>query len=169
MKKRRLLPQSGKILAFDQQKRMAMTEIQQLQQKKNEMAKAIGTAKKEGTDATLLFVQSEEIKTKLERAEKSVSHEAELELMISSLPTLLADDVPEGEDEENNVVIRQWGKPPSFDFAPKQHFELGEQLGLMDFEQTARISGSRFVTLKGALARLERALAQFMLDLHIST
>ena len=86
--------------------------------------------------------------------------------MLAGLPNIPASDVPDGSSEDDNVELRQWGARPSFDFAPKDHVDLGEALGLMDFEAAARMSGARFVVLKGALARLERALGQFMLDLQ---
>ncbi len=90
----------------------------------------------------------------------------ELDGKLSALPNIPADEVPEGLDEHGNVELRRWGTPPELPFTPKQHFELGEQLGLMDFERAAKLSGARFVVLKGALARMERALGAFMLDVH---
>ena len=92
--------------------------------------------------------------------------DGELEAILEGLPNLPADDVPDGADEDDNREIRNHGEKPDFDFEPREHFEIGEALGLMDFDAASRLSGSRFVVLKGALARMERALAQFMLDIQ---
>ena len=104
------------------------------------------------------------VKTEIARLESSPN---EAETLLAEIPNLLADDVPEGKDESENVEIKKWGEPKSFDFEPKPHDELAEALGWLDFEQTAKISGARFATLKGELARFERKLADMMLDVHL--
>ncbi|MEX1059721.1 MAG: serine--tRNA ligase, partial [Methyloceanibacter sp.] len=130
-----------------------------------------GKAKTGGNDdwAETLKEEVAQLKTAIQEGEdKEREVEAEFHKKLSEIPNIPAADVPVGPDAESNVVLREIGKRPKFKFEPKQHFELGEALGLMDFEIAAKLSGARFVVLKGALARLERALAQFMLDLHTS-
>ncbi len=166
MARRNIAPHVKQILELDELRRKKLNEIQNLQQQKNEIAKSIGQAKSQKADTTLLFAQAEEINNKLEIANRPDESQERLELLLISLPNILSDEVPEGNSEIDNKEIRKWGEPAKFDFKPKEHFELGEKLGLMDFEQTAKISGSRFVTLKGKLAKLERVLANFMLDIH---
>lgn len=164
---RGLLPQSATILKLDEAKRQLITEIQQLQQKRNEAAKAIGQIKdKSGAEFEQAKQEANRIKEKIAALEAEAATEGELENYLCTLPNLPATDVPYGLDEMENQEVRTWGKIPKFNFTPKQHFDIGEQLGVIDFEQTAKISGSRFVTLKGGLARMERALANFMLDIH---
>ncbi len=167
MQKRKLPPQSAAMLALDEEKRRLLTQLQQLQQQRNEAARHIGQIKDKKSTA---FEQAKEeaatLKERIAAIQASVDSEGELEALLASLPNIPAADVPVGEDESCNVEIRRVGEIPAFAFAPKQHFELGEQLGLMNFEQSAKMSGSRFVVLQGALARMERALASFMLDIH---
>lgn len=167
LRKRSLEPLASRLLALDETKRQLITTIQQLQQQRNEMAKQIGQIK-DKTSAAFEQAKQEanQIKEKIAQLEAEATTEGELEGYLYSLPNIPADDVPVGVDETGNVEIRQWGTIPTFSFAPKQHFDIGEALGVLDFEQTAKISGSRFATLKGGLARMERALANFMLDIH---
>ncbi len=165
--KRGLEPLASRILDLDDRRRGAITALQENQTRRNEASRAIGEAKRSGGDADALIAEVSQLKGEIqaqEEEERQVG--AELDDLMAGLPNLPADDVPVGEDEDANVEIRREGEPRSFDFTPKEHFEIGEGLGLMDFEAAARISGARFVVLKGALARLERALAAFMLDLH---
>lgn len=166
MKKRGLPPQSAAILKLDEEKRALQTESQELQSRRNQIAKSVGQAKAKGEDVTAIMVESKDINDRIAQLEKSAGEEGELEKLLASLPNLHADNVPVGKDETANVKLREHGEKPSFTFKPKEHFELGEKLGLMDFERAAKISGARFVVLKGQLARLERALASFMLDIH---
>ncbi len=166
MKKRGLPPQSPAILKLDEEKRKLQTELQELQSKRNGFAKAIGQAKAKGEDASAIMAESKAVNDRIAALETSVNEEGELTKLLSTLPNIPADDVPVGKDEKDNIVLREHGKKPEFTFKPKEHFELGEKLGLMDFERAAKMSGSRFVILKGQLARLERALANFMLDIH---
>lgn len=164
--RRGLEPVSPTVLDLDSRRRAAQTQLQEMQARRNEAAKEIGLAKREGRDAQPLMDEMAQLKERLpqvEEEEKALG--AELDGLLASIPNLPADDVPEGPDETANVEIRRWGEPKAIADA-KQHFELGEALGLMDFEAASRMSGARFTVLKGGLARLERALADFMLDIH---
>jgi len=160
-------PQSAALIKLDQLRRDYQTKAQDIQASRNKLSKEIGNAKSKGLDAAELL--AEVAKTKDAQAEAELAADTatkDLDTALSQLPNLPADDVPDGEDEADNVEIRKWGEIPSFDFEPMEHFDLGEALGLMDFEVAAKMSGARFVLLSGALARMERALANFMLDLH---
>ncbi|WP_210191708.1 MULTISPECIES: serine--tRNA ligase [Rhodomicrobium] len=168
LKKRGLAPLSSSILALDGERRQAVTALQEAQSRRNQISKDVGKAKaaKREDEAQKLMAEIGALKDAIaagEARDKDIS--AKLDAVLAGIPNLPAEDVPVG-DESANAELRKWGKPGKFAFEPKQHFELGEALGLMDFETAAKISGSRFVVLKGALARLERALAAFMLDLH---
>jgi len=170
LKKRGLAPLSAQILDLDQRRRAAQTGFQEGQARRNEASKQIGMVKKQGGDADALMAEVAALKDKLAEFEAADKHLGEeLETILMGIPNLPADDVPPGEDEAGNVELRKVGTPKSFDFTPLEHDALGEKLGLMDFAAAARISGSRFVVLKGALARLERALGAFMLDLQTGT
>ncbi len=165
--RRGLAPESAAILALDTERRAAQTELQELQQRRNDASRRIGQAKSKGESADDLMAEVASIKDRMSFLETEDRRLGEaLDTKLAALPNLPADDVPDGADEHGNLEIRRWGEPKQFPFAPKQHFELGEQLGLMDFERAAKIAGARFTVLKGALARLERALGAFMLDLH---
>lgn len=167
LQRRGLPAQAATVLALDAEIRSAKTSLQEAQTLRNETSKQIGAAKAKGEDADALIAEVAELKTRMQEAEEiERDRSAQLQTILSSLPNCPDDDVPVGEDEDANVQLRVVGEPPRFDFEPKQHYELGEALGLMDFETAGRLSGSRFVVLSGALARLERALATFMLDVH---
>jgi seryl-tRNA synthetase len=145
-----------------------LTALQDLQARRNEASKQVGAAKARGEDAGRLIQEVGNIKDQVARLEAEERGTAEaLDELLLGLPNLAAEDVPTGPDETANREIRRHGSPPAMAFLPKQHFELGEGLGLMDFARASKLSGARFVVLSGALARLERALAQFMLDLHV--
>ena len=165
--KRGLAAMSQEIIALDSDRRTAQTALQDLQRQRNEASKAIGAAKSRGEDAAEQMAEVQGLKEafqKLEQEERD--HALALNTALAAYPNTPAEDVPEGVDEAANVEIRRWGEKPELAGEAKQHFELGEALALMDFERAAKISGARFVVLSGALARLERALAGFMLDLH---
>jgi len=166
--KRRGKPLASKeILELDTHHRAALTELQTCQTNRNSLAKQFGEAKRKGEDTTLLSVESDRLKAEIAGWEKDVeAYERDLHGILASLPNLPANDAPEGKDESENKVIRTVGTIPTFDFTPKSHFDLGETLGLMDFERATKISGARFVVLYGHLARLERALSAFMIDIH---
>jgi seryl-tRNA synthetase len=158
------------VLDLDAKRRAAQTAMQEMQQRRNEASKEIGAAKKSGGNADALVAEVQSLKermTETEEAERGVA--AELKAILETLPNLPAADVPDGKDETQNREERKVGAPRDFAFEPKQHFEIGEALGLMDFETAAKLSGARFVVLKGALARMERAIANFMLTLHTET
>src|SRR5579863_7367929 len=161
------------LLGLDDKRRAAIAELQKAQERRNAASKEIGAAaaRKDSATADALKAEVAVIKQtmpELEAAEKAAL--AALDVELSAIPNLPAPDAPDGRDESENVEVRRYGELPRFanSFKPKEHFELGEALGLMDFETAAKLSGARFVVLKGALARLERALGQFMLDLHTS-
>ncbi len=165
--RRGLAPLSAEIIALDAKRRAMQTAWQEMQAKRNDLSKQIGQLKAKGQDAASVMAEVAGLKDKMAAAESEEKELAEaLEALVASQPNLPAADVPEGLDEKSNREERVVGGKPNFAFTPKQHFELGEGLGLMSFEDAAKLSGARFVVLKGALARLERALAQFMLDLH---
>ncbi len=164
---RNLEPMSDKVLKIDADKRKIMAELQDLQSRRNELASKIGFSKKNGQDTTALEQESSAIKEQLSELEqKEAQCEAELRDILCRLPNIPLKDVPVGKDESANKCIRVVGELPVFDFTPKHHYELGEDLGLIDFQAAAKVSGSRFTILKGALARMERALKDFMLDNH---
>jgi seryl-tRNA synthetase len=169
LKKRGLDPLSKKLIELDDARRRHLTKLQEAQSRRNAASKEIGKAKaaKDEAAATKLMAEVTELKEVIQQGEEEERQiDAKLQAELEVIPNLPLDDVPLGSDETDNKEVRKVGTPPKFDFKPKQHFEVGEALGLMDFETAAKISGARFVVLKGALARLERALAAFMLDLH---
>lgn len=165
---RRGLPaQSAAILELDSGRRAAQTELQELQNRRNAASKEIGKQKAQGGDAGDLIAEVGGIKQRISEGEARERQLGEdLNALLAGLPNILDDDVPEGADESANREVTAWGEKPERNFPAKQHFELGEALGAMDFGAAAKLSGARFVVLKGALARLHRALADFMLDIH---
>jgi seryl-tRNA synthetase len=171
--RRRLEPLSGTILKLDEERRGNTKALQDMQARRNAASKEIGKAKGKGGDpakAEALMAEVGELKEKIAAGEAAEREfDGKIRDLLASIPNLLAADVPDGPDESANVELRKWGKPRNFEkdgFEPKQHFELGEALKLMDFEAAAKISGARFTVLKGGLARLERAIGQFMLDVQ---
>lgn len=170
LRKRGLDPQSAEALALDERRRALQTELQELQARRNERSKEIGIAKRTGDTARAesLMAEVAELKNALQSLEAAEAATAEsLEVLLAALPNTPAEGVPEGAEETANVEVRRVGAPRNFAFTPKEHDALGG--ALMDFDTAAKISGARFVVLKGILARLERALAAFMLDLHTQT
>jgi seryl-tRNA synthetase len=167
LKRRGIVPRASELLALDAERREALTAAQEIQTRRNALSKEIGALKAKGEDASEAIAGVAKDKNAQAEAEAAAQRlEAALDEVLAGIPNLPAEDVPEGADENANVEIRKHGTPRQFDFAAKEHFELGEALGLMDFEQATRMSGARFVVLKGALARLQRALGAFMLDLQ---
>src|SRR6202453_2096275 len=169
---RRGLPaRAQELLALDDSRRAAIHSAQKAQERRNAASKEIGAAMARKDAAAAEAIKQEVARLKLAMPEMEATEKAAgmlLENELAAIPNLPADDTPDGLDERDNVELRRFGAPPRFpnSFVPKEHFEIGEALGLMDFETAAKLSGARFVVLKGALARLERALMQFMLDLH---
>ncbi|MCP4395103.1 MAG: serine--tRNA ligase [Alphaproteobacteria bacterium] len=167
MDRRKMEVRSSEILELDKSVRSIQTNLQDMQQRRNEASKQISVVKKEGGDADAIIKEVSDIKQNMVTVEEDVkTQSSQLTDLLSSLPNRPADDVPDGVDEDDNVEVRRVGKPKAFNFKPLDHDVIGEKLGLMDFAAAAKLSGSRFVVLKGALARLERAIAQFMLDLQ---
>ena len=168
LSKRGLTAMAGQLIALDASRRAAQTALQDLQRQRNAASKAIGAAKSRGEDAAQQMAEVQGLKEAYQKLEQDEREQAQdLNTVLATYPNMPADDVPLGVDENANVEIKRWGEKPLLSGEAKQHFELGEALNLMDFERAAKMSGARFVVLSGALARLERALAGFMLDLHI--
>lgn len=165
--KRGLPAQSAALLDLDARRRTAQTRAQEVQAKRNALSKEIGQKKAKGEDASEIMAEVARSKDEQAAAEEEAKQAAaELDAALATIPNIPAVDVPVGPDESANVEISRWGEPVPMAFPPKEHFEIGEKLGLMDFEAGAKLSGARFVVLKGELARMERALANFMLDMH---
>jgi seryl-tRNA synthetase len=166
--RRGVSPMAGEILELDTRRRAAQTTLQEIQARRNEASKEIGKAKREGRDADVLMAEVAGLKDRIQQTEEEErAAGATLDGFLVSLPNLPADDVPDGPDETANVELRRVGEPPRINTA-LEHFDLGEKLGMMDFTAGAKLSGARFTVLRGKLARLERALGQFMLDLHVT-
>src|SRR5436305_2621391 len=165
---RRGLPaRAAEIVAVDREWRALETQAQESQATRNRLSREIGAAKSRGEPIDELLQQVEGRKqAEAATAAKAAELRQQIDELVATLPNLPASDVPDGPDESANKEIRRHGEPPRFNFDPLPHETIGEKLGLMDFPRAARLSGSRFVVLKGALARLERAVAHFMLDLH---
>lgn len=167
LKDRGAAPLSAEILRLDEARREHLRRLQELQGRRNEVSKEIGKAKGTGDSARAEALMREvaEIKGAVQEGEDTERRlDANLQDVLSQIPNIPLDDVPVGADEADNVEVRRVGDKPVFDFTPLEHYDLGEALGLMDFEAAARMSGARFTVLRGKLARLERALGQFMLD-----
>ena len=167
--RRNLEPLSERLLALDDLRRTAIGALQAAQERRNAASKEIGLAMREKDAARAEALKAEVARLKedfpqLEQKEREASKKLDDEL--SAIPNTPLESVPEGKDEHDNVEVLLWGEPRQFNYPPKEHFDIGEGLKLMDFESAAKLSGARFVVNKGGLARLERALAQFMLDLH---
>jgi seryl-tRNA synthetase len=172
LEKRRAAPEAAKLIGLDGGRRTAIGKLEEAQQRRNAASKEIGKAKgqKDEARAQALMAEVVDLRTVMQALEEEVRNaDKALDEALSVIPNVPLDDVPVGPDESANVEYRRWGEKPdrwSGTFEPKEHFEIGEALGGMDFETAAKLSGSRFVVLKGQLARMERALGQFMLDLH---
>uniref|UniRef100_UPI003BA9D1F9 serine--tRNA ligase n=1 Tax=Stappia sp. TaxID=1870903 RepID=UPI003BA9D1F9 len=169
MARRGLAPQAEGLIAIDDRRRALVGELQYAQERRNAASKEIGKAKASGDEAAAQAVIDEVAKLKSqiqegEEAERRI--DAELQDALSRLPNMPHDDVPDGEDEEANVEVRRVGTPPSFDFSPKEHFEISGLAGELSLDRAARMSGARFALLQGSLARLERAIGQFMIDIQ---
>ena len=154
--------------ALEEQRKGIQIETQELQNKRKTISKEIGKVKGSGGDAQPLLDEVAQIGTKLDESSQKLN---ELQEQINDIqygiPNILSDDVPDGNDEDDNVEVRRWGTPREFDFDPKDHSDLGVDSGMIDFESSAKITGSRFVVMKAGIAKLHRALTQFMLDTHV--
>ncbi|WP_455375087.1 serine--tRNA ligase [Kaarinaea lacus] len=156
------------ITALEEERKSVQVETQQLQNEKNTSAKAIGQAKAKGEDIQPLLDAVANLGDQLKAAESKLDEiQEKLNDILLGVPNILSEDVPDGKDENDNVEIRRWGEPGKFDFEPKDHVDLGEALNLLSFDTATKITGSRFSVMSGGIARLHRALAQFMLDTHI--
>jgi seryl-tRNA synthetase len=153
--------------AIDAERRLAITTVEALQARRNRASEEIAKLKKSGQDASTQINETKELREQIQESEKrAAEQEARLREILTAIPNLPHDSVPIGKGVEDNVEARRWGAPPKFDFKPKPHWELGEELGVLDLERAAKLSGARFAVYWALGARLERALANFMLDLH---
>lgn len=164
MQKRGCEVKADTIIQLDEEKREKITISQELQSQRNQIAKDIANAKRAGESADELLEKSKEVNKQLGQVEAELKNEDKLTEILSSIPNIADDCVPQGKDEDDNVELEKVGTPKQFSFTPKSHDEIGEKLGILDFEQSAVISGARFSTLSAGLAKLERALSNFMLD-----
>lgn len=155
------------LLKKDEEWRDTLSELQALKEKRNEVSKEVAVMKAKGEDPTPLLSQMKEVSDRIKELEKKTSSlEDEIRNMLLLIPNIPHDSVPVGSSEEDNVEVRRWGEPRKFDFEPKPHWEIGEKLDILDFERGSKLAESRFTVLKGLGAKLERALINFMLDLH---
>jgi seryl-tRNA synthetase len=158
---------SASLLEKDTERRAVLTALQEKQARRNTLSREVGQGKRSGADTSALEAEATALRGEMEAGEaRAAVLEGEIKAVLEVLPNVLDPDVPDGKDESANVVLKVHGAPRDLGFEPKQHFELGEALGMMDFATAAKLAGARFTILRGALARLERALGQFMLDLH---
>jgi len=165
--RRGLPPPAAAILAQDAERRTAQTPLQEIQAFRNALSKRIGEARRKGENSAALEAEVTAKRAEMEALEKQVAAlDKSIFDTLAALPNILDPDVPDGPDETANKILKQAGAPRDLGFEPKQHFELGEALGMMDFETASKMAGSRFTILRGGLARLERALGQLMLDIH---
>lgn len=154
-------------LAVDTQRRQAITESETMKARRNKASEDIAKLKKAGQDATAAIAETKELREQIQILEKTAADlDARLQEILSGIPNVPHESVPVGHSEEGNVEIRRWGAPPKFDFTPKPHWELGAELGILDLERAVKLTGARFAVYWDMGAKLERALANFMLDLH---
>ena len=165
--RRGLAPLAARAIEIDAANRSITTELQELQKRRNDASKHIGVLKGRGGDAAELIAEVADLKNRMaELEEEQKQGVTAVREVLQDVPNLPSDDVPDGENEDDNVEIRVVGDKPAFDFEVKDHVDVGEDLGLLDFQGASKLSGSRFVVTRGALARMERALAAMMLDMH---
>ncbi|PIQ43648.1 MAG: serine--tRNA ligase [Gammaproteobacteria bacterium CG11_big_fil_rev_8_21_14_0_20_46_22] len=167
LKRRHFELDVGQFTALEEKRKALQVKAEELKSQRNTLSKSIGQAKARGEDAAPIMAQVAGLGDELKAAEDEFNavHEAQMAIM-QSIPNIPQDDVPVGKDESENVTLRSWGTPREFDFTPKDHVALGQINGWMDFDAAVKLSGSRFVVLRGPLARLHRALVQFMMDVH---
>jgi seryl-tRNA synthetase len=157
----------GGFLDLEERRKALQVEVDRLRNERNTRSKSIGRAKAQGQDIAPLLAEVESLGDQLKQADEGLAAaQAELDAMLLGVPNLLHESVPDGADEDANVEVHRWGTPREFDFEPRDHIALGEALGGLDFESATSLSGARFAVMRGGIARLHRALAQFMLDLH---
>ena len=169
LKRREFVLDVEQFQALEDKRKVLQTATQELQNERNTRSKSIGQAKAKGEDIQPLLAEVADLGEKLKSAELELSElQLEIDDIVKGIPNLLDDAVPVGKTEDDNVEISRWGEPKAFDFEPKDHVDLGEPSGMMDFEAATKLTGSRFVVMRGAMARMHRALIQFMLDTHIN-
>ncbi len=157
----------GDFRALDLARRKAITLAEQAKARLNQLSQQVGALKKSGQDSTALVAETRELKEELESLDQvAASLDEKLRFSLAGIPNLTRGEVPAGRSEADNITVKTWGEIPAFTFSPKPHWEIGEQLGILDLERAAKLSGARFAVYMGAGARLERALISFMLDLH---
>ncbi len=167
LKKRGFVVEVDKYNALEERRKNLQMKMQELQNERNVRSKEVGQAKASGKNVDDVMQSLKELSDSLKKIEEDcAAAQAEIDTFLSFFPNIVHESVPIGKDEKENVVLRTWGEPKKFSFKPKEHIELGSDGGRIDFETAAKLSGSRFVVLRGPMARLSRALAQFMLDLH---
>lgn len=168
LKRRGLVAPLDHFLELDARRRSLLTEVERLKHKRNVVSEEIGKLKKEGKEPVELIAEMREVSQRIKALDEEIrTVEEELDKELLTLPNLPHSSVPDGSGPEDNVVVRTWGEKTSFSFTPRPHWEIGEELGIIDFERGSKVAGARFVFYRGAGARLERALINFMLDLHI--
>lgn len=168
LKKRGFVLDVAKFNALEEQRKQLQVKVQELQNERNVKSKEVGIAKSKGESSEAALKSLKELSDTLKLQEEQLSLiQVDLETFLAQIPNVPHESVPEGKSEDDNQVVRTWGEPKQFSFKPKDHVELGANNKWIDFETAAKIAGARFVVLRGPLARLQRALAQFMLDLHI--
>ena len=157
----------SKVPELDKKRREILAEVEQMKNKQSVVSKEIPKLKKEGKDAGPVLAEMKELSGNIKKLDAEVSQvEAELREVLLGVPNTPHPDVPEGKDDQDNVEMRKWGTPTEFDFKEKAHWDIGTDLGILDFERAAKITGARFTVYKGLGARLERSVVNFMLDLH---
>jgi len=158
----------GRFEQLDKERRRLIAEAEELKSKRNDVSQQIAVLKREKKAAEPLIAEMREVGDRIKQLDEQIRQlEEELDGLLLSIPNVPHDSVPVGQSEEDNVEVRRWGEPRSFSFEPKPHWDIADQLGLLDFERAAKVAGSRFVFYKGLGARLERALINFMLDIHL--
>ena len=167
MKSRGIEPCSDKIIKIDEEKRNTQTVLQNILADRNNLSKQIGVLKSNNKNVNSVVEKVEKLKDQISNLKELENiKDDELNAILTRIPNIPAEDIPSGKNEKDNVEYKRWGRKPEFKFKPKKHFEIGENLNLMNFDLASKISGSRFVILKGMLAKFERAIAQLMLDKH---
>jgi len=167
LKKRKEKVNLDEILKFDQKRREVLLEADALKEKRNTVSEEIGKLKREKKDAQEKILAMREVSAKIKELDAQIKEiEEKTAKILLEIPNIPHESVPVGEDEKDNTEIKKWGEPPKFDFTPLPHWDIGEALNILDFERGAKVASARFTVLKGMGARLERALINFMLDLH---
>ena len=165
-----LLPVVGEIVGLDKKRREIIQSVEGLKNKRNRASQDIARLKKDGGDSSQILEEMKLVAADVKRLdEEAAAIDQKLRLALFEIPNMLDPSVPDGLDSVSNVVVRTWGTPRTFGFEPRSHFDLGEQMGVLDFKKAAEVAGARFVFLKGLAARVERALIQFMLDTHVGS